>query len=125
MELDETQQTSVEELSEIEQVGGEQEQWLQQGVEAGIPGMSVPQMPQLPDYSGQAQQAQQAAQQAAQNIAAGTPNAIEQFQTRAGALLKGKSVEEEAEWRAQKQAEYAEKLENQDPNFLKYTICKL
>ena len=121
MELDETQQTSVEELSEIEQVGAEQEQWLQQGVEAGVPGMSVPQMPQLPDYSGQAQQAQQAAQQAAQNIAAGTPNAIEQFQTRAGALLKGKSVEEEAEWRAQKQAEYAEKLENQDPNFLSET----
>ena len=106
MENNENQTAPVEEqISDFEKRALKNEEYLQQGTEQGIPGMAVP---QIPDYSQQIQQAQQAAQQAAQNVNANAPNAIEQFQTRAGALLKGRSVEEEAAWRAEKQAEYAE-----------------
>ena len=93
-----------EKLDEFLKAADESKEFLETGAAAGIPGIEapIPQVPQMPqiDTSG--------IQQAAQTVSDQAPNAIENFQTQAGAFLKGRSVEEEAAWRQSEKDKFQE-----------------
>lgn len=97
----------------LEELQAEQErneaQGDQQIAQAMIPPEAAQMMQQQPAIPGlDPASIQQGVQNVQETVNQQAPGMIENFQTQAGAFLKGRSVEEEAAWRQEQQAKMAE-----------------